>query len=597
MTQVSAGRIRRLPDVLINQIAAGEVIERPSACVKELVENALDAGATEITVTLENGGQSLIVVDDNGFGMTADELRLAVERHATSKLPNDTLDQIASFGFRGEALPSIGAVSRLTLTSRAQGSDQALSLSVEGGTIGAVKPAARAAGTRVEVKDLFYAVPARLKFMKQPRTEYDYVLDSLQRLALARPDVGFSLNESGRRGWQVAAEPALTDDRDHWMSRAISIFGEDIARNLKPVDVRRGDVRVAGLAGLPTLNRPTTEYIFFYVNNRPVRDRLLLGALKAAYHDTLPSGRQPVAVLFIDLPAQEIDVNVHPAKTEVRFRDLNLIKGVMITGVRQMLGAHSVTANTVLATATLETLAATPSFAAPSFASTNAAASWLAEPKISQFGSFAPATRSELSENITQEINYPLGGAVGQLHATYIVAQTDDGIVIVDQHAAHERLTMEKMKAALANGGVKSQGLLLPEVVELDPAGASQLSARAGELAEMGLEIEEFGQGAVLVRAVPSLIGQDDVQGLIRDLAATVATIDARDALKEKLDDICATLACHGSVRAGRALNIAEMNALLRQMEATPFSGQCNHGRPTFIELKRSDIEKLFARR
>lgn len=585
-------RIQRLPDVLINQIAAGEVIERPAACVKELVENALDAGATDITVTLENGGQSLIVVDDNGHGMTADELRLAVERHATSKLPDETLDNIASFGFRGEALPSIGAVSRLTITSRAAGSADAYTLTVDGGQIGTAKPAARAIGTRIEVRDLFYAVPARLKFLKQPRTEYDYVLDVLQRLALARPDVGFTLNETGRRGLRVPAEPPLADAQ---AARVAAILGQEMAANLKAVSLSRDTITVSGFAGLPTLNRPTTEYIHFFVNNRPVRDRLLLGALKGAYHDTLPSGRQPVAVLFIDVPPHEIDVNVHPAKTEVRFRDLNLLKSVMITGVRQMLAAHHMSANTILSGATLQHLAPANHFSAYSASSHH-----LAEPLAPSLMPLAmPGMRVADTAPIIEEetTSFPLGGAVAQVHATYVIGQTADGIVIVDQHAAHERLTMERMKAALASGVAKSQGLLLPEVVELDAAGASRLAARASELAELGLEIEEFGSGALLVRAVPSLIGQDNVQGLIRDLAATVAEIDAGLALKEKLDDVCATLACHGSVRAGRALSITEMNALLRQMEATPLSGTCNHGRPTFIELKLSDIEKLFARR
>ena len=596
--------IRRLPENLVNQIAAGEVIERPAACVKELVENALDAGARSIAVTLEQGGQTLIVVEDDGHGMDRDGLRLAIERHATSKLPENSLDFIQSFGFRGEALPSIGAVSRLTIASRARDANEAWSLSVEGGTIGPLKPAPQPQGTRVEVRDLFYAVPARLKFMKQPRTEHDHVLDALQRLAFARPDVSFTLNEAGRRGLRVAA-PSLPEDADTTRAaRIAALLGGEIAANLRPVAGQRDGISVAGLAGLPTLNRPTMESVYFFVNDRPVRDRQLLGALKAAYHDMLPSGRQPVAVLFIDVPPREVDVNVHPAKAEVRFRDLQMLKSVLITAVRQMLAAHNITPNTMLAGEALQRMATpsyasasgtTPSFAypQPSFGNT------LSEP--ASFSLFAaPAARVDdnavYMPEPTIEAN-PLGAAVAQLHATYIVAQTTDGIVIVDQHAAHERLTMERMKAQLAQAGPKTQALLLPEVIELDPAGAARLAARASELAELGLDIEEFGQGAIVVRGVPSLIGQNDVAGLIRDLAATLEEIGPAAQLREKLDDVCATMACHGSVRAGRPLNIAEMNELLRQMEATPGSGTCNHGRPTFISLSLTDIEKLFARR
>ncbi len=589
--------IRRLPDVLVNQIAAGEVIERPAACLKELVENALDAGATTITVTLENGGQSRILVEDDGHGMTPESLRLAVERHATSKLPTGSLDAINSFGFRGEALPSIGAVSRLTITSRAVGAAQAYAITVEGGQVSAVKPAALTRGTRIEVRDLLYAVPARLKFLKQPRTEHDHALDMLQRLALARPDVSFTLIEEGRRGLRVNAAPEFVGENAS-AERVAAIFGSDMAANMKPVAFHREGVAVTGFAGLPTANRPTVDYIYLFVNGRPIRDRQLLGALKGAYADTLPTGRQPIACLFLDVPSDALDVNVHPAKAEVRFRDLQLVKSVMIVGVRQMLASENVTADRSLNTEILQRLEQsvsqqlTQSFFTPQL---HSQAQALHAP---QTVNLAQPQARMVGQTETAELNsHPLGAAVAQLHLTYIVAETADSVILVDQHAAHERLTMERLKAQLHERTPQSQRLLLPEVIELDPAGAARLAARSEELATLGLELESFGDGAILVRATPAILGQPDLRALITDLAASLSEMDAGAALKEKIDDICATLACHNSVRAGRPLDATEMNALLRQMEATPFSGQCNHGRPTFIALSRADLEKLFARR
>ncbi|MGE3769697.1 MAG: DNA mismatch repair endonuclease MutL [Bdellovibrionales bacterium] len=585
--------IRRLPETLINQIAAGEVVERPAACVKELVENALDAGATDIMVTLENGGQTLITIDDNGSGMTADDLRLAVERHATSKLPTDNLWDISSYGFRGEALPSIGAVSRLTLTSRPADSD-GHSVTVDAGTISTVKPAAHTKGTRVTVQDLFYAVPARLKFLKSARTEHDYILDHVQRLALARPDIAFTLSEPGRRGLKL---PRAMDTRQ----RIADIFGAEVANNLRPVDIARGAMAVTGWAALPTFNRAGVQDIYFFVNGRPVRDKQLLGALKAAYNDTLPHGRQPMAFIFITVAPDEVDVNVHPAKAEVRFRDMQNLKGLLITGVRNTLAAHRTSADQNLAGQALTALQASIPMAvgAPmqTFQQMFEAPRGFTEPDSAQ-PYFTPSSRSDRPAPANEEttVSFPLGSARAQIHATYIIAQTDDGLVIVDQHAAHERLTYERMKAQLAAKAPQSQALLLPEVVELDPSSTAKLLQSTPLLVQLGLEIEEFGQGAVLVRAVPALLMKASIKNMLVDLAARLDEEDSARGLQDRMEDICSTLACHNSVRAGRILNTEEMNALLRQMEATPFSGQCNHGRPTFVKLKLDDIEKLFSR-
>lgn len=618
---MNSARIRKLPEILINQIAAGEVVERPAACVKELVENALDAGATSIQVTLANGGQQLIMVSDNGRGMAADDLRLAVERHATSKLPADNLLDIASFGFRGEALPSIGAVSRLQITSRAAGHDHAYQLQVDGGVVGTPAPAAHPAGTQVEVRDLFYNVPARLKFLKTARTEYDYVLDHLQRLALARPDVAFSLTEEGRRGLRLPAVAQFTLNEAR-LTRIQDIFGRELAANLVPLAISRtaddnpaNTYYVSGWAGLPTMNRPSADTIYFFVNSRPVRDRQLQGALKAAYHDSLPGGRFPVAFIFIDVPALDIDVNVHPAKAEVRFRDLAHIKGLMITAVRQALAtSHQQPDQNLTDAALLKAVTQNDNnlHSAFSYQPTAAAAGFYdnAADPANQFnlgdfslGSFSPAARDTTDAAIATSSesfppnSFPLGAARAQLHATYIIAETADGLVIVDQHAAHERLTYERLKAERAAGQVPSQQLLLPEVVELDPASASRLCAESAALAMLGLELEEFGTGAVLVRSTPAALGTPTIKKLVHDLAAYLADGNSKTNLQSYLDAVCSSMACHGSIRAGRVLNVVEMNALLRQMEATPFSGQCNHGRPTFIKLKREDIEKLFARR
>ncbi len=611
--------IRLLPPNLVNQIAAGEVVERPSSVVKELVENALDAGARRIDVVLRDGGRALISVTDDGHGMDQHELAMAVERHATSKLPDDDLVHIAQFGFRGEALPAIGAVGRLSIVSRAEGNGQggsthAWSLSVEGGAKSPIEPAAFNQGTRVELRDLFYAVPARLKFLKTARSELNAVTEILERLAMAHPEVAFSLSDDGRSVLKLHAEAAdLLPRFDRGpdaarLKRLAAIMGRDFADNAAPVDAMRDGHRVTGFAGLPTLNRATAAQQFLFVNGRPVKDRLLVGAIRGAYQDFLARDRHPMAVLFVDCPPEDVDVNVHPAKSEVRFRDAALVRGLIVGGIRRALEEAGHRASTTVAAATLQGFSAPPSPAWPSGpmggprGSGGYNVSHLAAQAVAAFAPLdaelaRPSARMESAPEPTQLRDYPLGVARAQLHSTYIVAQTADGIVIVDQHAAHERLVYERMKEALAATGIARQALLIPEMVELDQPAAERLLSRSDELAELGLVIESFGPATVVVREVPALLGKTDVHGLLRDLADELAEFGAALSLKEKLESICGTMACHGSVRAGRQLNQAEMDALLRQMEATPHSGQCNHGRPTYVELKLADIERLFGRR
>jgi len=594
--------IRLLPATLVNRIAAGEVVERPASAVKELVENAIDAGATRVDVTLGEGGQALIAVVDDGRGMTADELELAIERHATSKLPDDDLTHIAHLGFRGEALPSIASVSRLRITSRPRGAAEAWSLAVTGGAKGRPEPAAHPFGTRVEVRDLFYATPARLKFLKAPRTEVGHALDILRRLAMARPDIAFSLTDGARVALRLPAAVGPTGR----LERLAAVLGRDFADNALTVAAERQGVRLTGHIALPTLNRGTAGAQYAFVNGRPVRDRLFLGAVRAAYQDFLASDRHPLVALFLDIDPAEVDVNVHPAKAEVRFRDAGMVRGLVIGALRHALAEAGHRAASTVGAAALGALrpGLPPSRPAPGllrFAAEAQAPGGLAERPPASSGLLPdmhlPPAASAPTEAVADDADYPLGVARGQVHDTYIVAQTARGLVIVDQHAAHERLVYERMKAALADGGVARQGLLLPEVVELDEAAAGRLTARAAELAELGLVLEGFGPGAVVVREVPALLGAADIRGLVRDLAGELAEWGEALALKERLAEVCGTLACHGSVRAGRRLNPAEMNALLRQMEATPHSGQCNHGRPTYVELRLADIERLFGRR
>jgi len=603
--------IRLLPPTLVNQIAAGEVVERPAAAVKELVENAIDAGATRIDVVLAEGGQALISVSDDGCGMTPDEMVLAMERHATSKLPDDDLVHIAFLGFRGEALPSIGSVARLTLTSRPKGADTAWSLTVEGGAKGEPIPAAHPAGSRIEVRDLFYATPARLKFLKSPRAELAQVVDVLERLGMAHPAIAFSLADGGRKVLDLP--PKRGEPQAARLSRIAAVVGRDFEANAVALDAERDGVRLSGWVGLPTFNRATAQGQYLFVNGRPVKDRLVIGAVRGAYQDVLARDRHPVVALFLDLDPDQVDVNVHPAKAEVRFRDSGSVRGLIVSGIRHALAGAGHRASSTLTADALGALgqsrpAASFSYqSAPPRPSPSQVRTWTqaqaplglseALPGLDLVPA-APAGESRLSDPLPPENEaYPLGAARAQLHDTYIVAQTTTGLVIVDQHAAHERLVLERMRQALADGGVKRQGLLLPEVVDVGEAAAMRLSERAEELAALGLTLEPFGAGAVVVRDVPALLGEADIQGLVRDLADELAEWGASTVLEDRLLDLCATIACHGSVRAGRRLNLAEMNALLRQMEATPLSGQCNHGRPTHVSLSLADIEKLFGRR
>ena len=604
--------IRRLPEDTINRIAAGEVVERPASAVKELVENAIDAGATQIDVSLGSGGKSLILVEDNGHGMGAAALALAIERHATSKLPEgdsgNRMFQIASLGFRGEALPSIGAVAHLELTSRTAEDDSAHTVSVNGGKVSAVAPAAGRPGTRVEVRDLFYATPARLKFLKSERAETTAVSDILKRLAMAHPAIGFSLTSDGRKTF--AYPPEGGDDAQ--LKRLGAILGRDFADNAVPVMAARDGVRLYGFAGLPTFNHATAQKQYLVVNGRPVRDKLLNGAVRGAYQDFLAGNRHPALALFIELPSDALDVNVHPAKTEVRFKDAGLIRSMIVGGLRAALAEAGHRASTTVAGQTMAAFrpgymggnmgdaarqgefAAAQSFQAPINPTpegmAEAVADWLSTPQ-------AAAAMAE-----PPPAHLPLGLARAQLHETYVLAQTHDGFVIVDQHAAHERLVYERMKAQIAEAGIKRQILLVPEVAELEEEAALLLLSRADELAELGFVIEDFGPAqagrkAVMLREVPAMLYGADLKLMLADMAEEMRELGAGLALKEKLEEIASTLACHTSVRAGRRLNTDEMNALLRDMEATPNSGQCNHGRPTYVELKLADIERLFGRR
>ncbi|MDE1969745.1 MAG: DNA mismatch repair endonuclease MutL [Alphaproteobacteria bacterium] len=595
--------IRQLPATIVNRIAAGEVIERPAAAVKELVENAIDAGARRIEVTLRDGGASLILVSDDGEGMDAAELALAVERHCTSKLPDDDLLHIRTLGFRGEALPSIGAVSRLSIVSRRRSARDAFKVAVEGGAKSAVEPAALNQGTRVEIRDLFYATPARLKFLKSARAERDAAVDAVERLAMAYPSIAFTVigDEEKPLLRMTASEPDLAGKSadDIRRARLGAILGRDFADNALAIDATREGFRLTGFAGLPTLNRATARDQYLFVNGRPVRDKLLAGAVRGAYQDFLARDRHPMVVLFLTGPEDDIDVNVHPAKAEVRFRDAALVRGLIVGSLRNALAAAGHRASTTVAAQALAAFQpahwSPRSGAGPALA-LNPGLTEAPAPYQASLTAAVPAARA-VEAPALDTAAHPLGAACAQVHETYIVAQTADGLVIVDQHAAHERLVYEAMKAEIAAAGVKRQILLIPEVVELDPADAARVVARAAELAELGLVIEAFGPGAVVVREVPAILGEADAKGLVRDLADELAELGGALSLKERLEHVCGTIACHGSVRAGRRLNQAEMNALLRQMEATPHSGQCNHGRPTYVALSLAEIEKLFGRR
>jgi DNA mismatch repair protein MutL len=583
--------LRILPPNLVNQIAAGEVIERAASVVKELVENAIDAGAGSIDIALEQGGKALIRVSDDGSGMAREELPVAIQRHATSKLPDADLLRIRHLGFRGEALPSIGSVSRLSITSRTAEADSAWTIRVEGGQVFAPAPAAHTVGTRVEVRDLFYATPARLKFLKSERAETQQALDMVSRLAMAHPQLSFRLSADGKVLLQ--ADAAQGELMDAQLKRLDAVLGREFAGNALPLDAVRDGVRLSGFAGVPTYHRGTSAYQYLFVNRRPVRDRLLLGVIRAAYQDFIGHGRHPVAALFLDVPPEEVDVNVHPAKAEVRFRDNQSVRGLIIGAIRHALHAAGHRASTTVASEALR------QFQPQAYAFAPQPAGGVYETAMAAYAPLAldlPPQARAMEAACADYTAYPLGAARAQLHGTYIVAETGEGLVIVDQHAAHERLVYERMKAAMAQRGVERQKLLIPEVVMLDAGACARLCARTAELAELGLVVEPFGEATVVVREIPALLGDADVQALVRDLADDLAECGETLALKEKIEHICGTMACHGSVRAGRALNVAEMNALLRQMEATPHSGQCNHGRPTYVALKRGDIETLFGR-
>ncbi|MBD9239735.1 MAG: DNA mismatch repair endonuclease MutL [Alphaproteobacteria bacterium] len=606
--------IRILPNNLVNQIAAGEVIERPASVVKELVENSIDAGATSIEVTLVDGGKSLIVVSDNGRGIDKDELPVAVERHATSKLPDDNLFNINFLGFRGEALPSISSVSRMTIVSRREGAENAWKIEVNGGEKSEIMPAAHPQGTRIEVRDLFYSAPARLKFLKTTPSETAQCVDILNRIALANPTISFYLSDENRKKVTLnACQGELFDAR---LKRLADVMGREFSDNSLLINAHRENLTITGYVSLPTLNKSNSLYQYLFVNNRPVRDKLLLGAIKGAYQDVLVHNRYPMAALYFDIDPAYVDVNVHPAKAEVRFYDNALVRGLLVSAVRQALtlGDHRSANNLDLAGFVHDNI--------PGFGENEVAVLQEHKPGGGNVPAFRPLMSQPRRQTELPELERkvfsvkvdepcpavsaagdsgevgPLGLAKAQFHDTYIISQTEDSIVIIDQHASHERIVMENLKASLlAENKVATQILLIPEIVDLSLSEKTRLIEAAEELQKLGLSVEEFGSTAVIVREIPALLGDCDIKALIRDLAGEMAEWGKGFSLTDKLHTICATIACHGSVRAGRRLNIDEMNRLLRDMERTEHSGQCNHGRPTYVELKLKDIEKLFERR
>jgi DNA mismatch repair protein MutL len=596
--------VRQLTPETINRIAAGEVVERPASVVKELVENAIDAGAREIDIVAAGSGLALIRVIDDGAGMDARDLALAVERHATSKLRDEDLFNITTLGFRGEALPSIGSIAHLEIRTRQLAADHGIAITVDRGRKREVRPAALNPGTIVEVRDLFSATPARLKFMKSERAENLAIAEIVKRLAMAHPEIGFSLTTGERVGLRL---PACAPGPDGLLARLGRIMGREFLADAVPLDGTREGVRLHGFVGLPTLNRPDTGLQFLFVNGRPVRDRLLLGALRGAYGDLVPKGRHPLVALFVELDPRTVDVNVHPAKAEVRFRDSGAVRALLVGGIREVLERAGHRASAEGGARMLDVLARRTEASPPSRA-------WSAPTQAGYAAGFGEAMQAPLAGLATPSAevapdappmattdgeteDFPLGAARAQLHGTYIVAETSDGVVIVDQHAAHERLVLERMKAMLANGGVRRQGLLIPVIVDLDPDEVAALAEAAAQLGELGLVLEPFGTSAVLVRETPALLGQCDVAALVKDLAREVLTEGTTGLLEARLDAILGTISCHGSVRAGRRLSGPEMNALLREMETTPRAGQCNHGRPTYVSLSRADIDRLFGRR
>ncbi len=592
--------IRRLPETLINRIAAGEVVERPASALKELVENAIDAGAVHIHVRLSEGGLAMIEVTDDGCGMRPDEIALALERHATSKLPDEAIEEVETLGFRGEALPSIASVAQVTIESRPQGSADGWKRVVDNGTLLSEGPAALPPGTRVRVEHLFEKIPARRKFLRSARSEWAAAQDVVRRLAMARPDLGFTLEHDGRRALHVQPDETLE-------ARVAQLVARELAGNSVAVDLARGDYHLVGVTGLPTFNRGMADHQYLFVNGRPVKDRLLIGAVRGAYADMLARDRHAVLALFLQVPGGEVDVNVHPAKTEVRFRDPQLVRGMIVSGLRHALSSgdrRSAQAPSASAMAAWQAEPVAPVQQGSIFTPT-----WRPEARVSDAGQawrgyeqsvLAPisARAEQASEPVVAAAQHPLGVARGQVANTYIVAEAEDGLVIVDQHAAHERLVLERLRAGGAGqGAAQSQALLIGEVVELEEVACDRLEEASAQLAEFGLVLERFGPGAMLVRAIPAALAKGDPAKLVADVADDLAQNGDALLLGEKLDLILATMACHGSVRAGRTLSVAEMNALLREMEVTPRSGQCNHGRPTWVKLAHGDIEKLFGRK
>ena len=606
--------IRQLNEAAINRIAAGEVVERPASAVKELVENALDAGALRVRIEIADGGKTLIRITDDGCGIAADDLPLAVARHATSKIDGSDLLNIHSFGFRGEALPSLGAVGRLTITSRSAGAAEAATIAVDGGRVGPVKPAALSGGTVVELRNLFFATPARLKFLRTDRAEMQAITDVVKRLAMAEPRVAFTLADvSGGGEGRVTfrADAGSGDLFDALAARLSRVLGTEFVENALRIDAEREGLALSGFAALPTYSRGSAVAQFLFVNGRPVRDKLLIGALRGAYMDFLSRDRHPAAALFLDCPPERVDVNVHPAKAEVRFREPGLARGLIVSALRHALAEAGHRASSTVAGAALGAFRpegqaggarvyqmdrpSAPARAA-AWAAQSPAAPGLAEPAADWTG---PSARTEAIIDAAPAPDaeaHPLGAARAQLHENYIVAQTGDGIVIVDQHAAHERIVYERLKREMAERGVAAQALLIPEIVELSDDDAARLLARADELATLGLVVEPFGGGAVAVRETPAVLGEVDAGALLRDILDELADLGESQALRARIEAVLSRMACHGSVRSGRRMGGEEMNALLREMEATPHSGQCNHGRPTYVELKLADIEKLFGR-
>jgi DNA mismatch repair protein MutL len=592
--------IRRLPETLVNRIAAGEVVERPASALKELIENAIDAGATRIAVKIEDGGLARIEVTDDGCGMARDEIALALERHATSKLPGEAIEQVTTLGFRGEALPSIASVARLTLESRVRGARQGWTRVVDHGAVTDEGPAALPPGTRVRVDNLFAKVPARRKFLRSARSEYAACLDVVRRLAMARSDIGFTFDHGERRILGLQGGEGLE-------ARVAKIVDRALADNGVAIDLERGEVRLSGIAGLPTFNRGVADHQYLFVNGRPVKDRLLAGAVRGAYAEMLARDRHAVLALFLEVPAEEVDVNVHPAKTEVRFRDAAGVRGLIVSGLRQALATGDKRSAQAPDGAAMGRWQVEPAREEPAAAlrSIFAGRDWAASVRAPQSAwrgveaaiMAEPQGRAEAAEPIADGDEYPLGVARGQVAQTYIVAEAADGLVIVDQHAAHERLVLERLRAAGAGDKVAaSQALLMPAVVELDEPACDRLETQAQAFADLGLVVERFGPCAMLVRALPGVLAGAAPDALLRDLADDLALHGTSLLLGERIEHVLATMACHGSVRAGRALSVPEMNALLREMERTPRSGQCNHGRPTWIKLSMADVERLFGR-